>query len=59
MNAEHGEENVQVKKMYRYALNKHCNVRVLSHNSLIMHFCDSNQEITRSSKKKYNNIKDH
>ena len=26
---------------------------------LIMHFCDSNHEITRSSKRKYNNIKDH
>jgi len=25
---------------------------------LIMHFCDSNHEITRSSKRKYNNIKD-
>jgi len=26
---------------------------------LIMHFCDSNHEITRSSKRKYNNTKDH
>jgi len=26
---------------------------------LIMHFCDSNHEIARSSKRKYNNIKDH
>jgi len=26
---------------------------------LILHFCDSNHEITRSSKRKYNNIKDH
>jgi len=26
---------------------------------LIMHFCDSNHEITRSSMRKYNNIKDH
>ena len=26
---------------------------------LIMYFCDSNHEITRSSKRKYNNIKDH
>jgi len=26
---------------------------------LIMHFCDSNHEITWSSKRKYNNIKDH
>jgi len=26
---------------------------------LIMHFCDSNHEITQSSKRKYNDIKDH
>jgi len=26
---------------------------------LIMHFCDSNHEITRSNKRKYDNIKDH
>jgi len=26
---------------------------------LIMHYGDSNHEIIRSSKKKYNNIKDH
>jgi len=26
---------------------------------LIMHFCDSNHEITRSSKRKYNSIKGH
>jgi len=26
---------------------------------LIMHFCDSNHEITRSSKRKYNNINDN
>ena len=26
---------------------------------LIMHFCDSNHEITRNSKRKYNNIKGH
>jgi len=26
---------------------------------LILHFCDSNHEITQSRKRKYNNIKDH
>ena len=45
------------KKTFNFSL---CiEVQKLVWYGLIMHFCDSNHETTRSSKRKYNHIKDH